>query len=108
MDLGPDKFARDGKFTFKFVYDRLAFPNFHSDHQLWNLWKISGRLRSRDLIWKILRGGLLMNDYCLLRGVVDSNVCLLCGLEPKIELHLLKDCLEVKLIWEASKVNLMT
>lgn len=74
MDLGPDKFARDGKFTFKFVYDRLAFPNFHSDHQLWNLWKISGRLRSRDLIWKILRGGLLMNDYCLLRGVVDSNV----------------------------------
>ena len=50
-------------------------------------------------LWLAMQGCLLTNMERLMRGITTYATCQICNCYEEIVLHVLRDCVEAKIIW---------
>ncbi|KAJ1378317.1 Ribonuclease H-like superfamily [Sesbania bispinosa] len=98
------KFSSSGEFTFKSAYNYLmGIPdkNQLSDHVFKKIWSWQGPPRISSFIWKLYHGRLLTNSERMRRGMSSNDICPRCGNSSENIMHTLRDCDDIKELWES-------
>ncbi|KAG8498883.1 hypothetical protein CXB51_005295 [Gossypium anomalum] len=90
-----------GSFSLKSAYEKVCKDTFNVKDRIWELpWKFHGPHRIRFFIWLALKHRLLTNSERLRRGFGSSSACSLCGHDYEDVVHILKDCIAARRIWD--------
>ncbi|MBA0769986.1 hypothetical protein Gotri_018671, partial [Gossypium trilobum] len=89
-----------GSFFVKSTYEKLREGLWNSKESIWQLpWKFQGLQRVRFFIWLTLKEQLLTNAEKTRRGIGMNIACGICGHDYENVLHVLRDCIAAKDIW---------
>lgn len=102
--LGPDMLAwaanADGQFTTKSAY-LMQLEDQGTTNELWNyVWKWKGPYRVQCFMWQVLNKGIKTNENRMNHHIALSDTCPLCLRNSETDLHLLRDCPQVRSTWE--------
>ncbi|MBA0581885.1 hypothetical protein Gorai_024047 [Gossypium raimondii] len=103
--FGPDKITwgatLTGSFSLKSAYGKIRKVILNlKEHLLEIPWKFKGPQRIYFFLWLTLKQRILTNAERVRQGIGSSSACGFCGQDYKDVLHVLRDCLAVKTIWD--------
>ncbi|CAA0836345.1 Peptidyl-prolyl cis-trans isomerase PASTICCINO1 [Striga hermonthica] len=89
-----------GSFSTRSAYSSLVQEPSVAVRALWKaIWAWPGPPRIRTFLWLLTRNRLLTNSERCRRHMSSSDGCVLCGLEEETSLHVVRDCLLAKTVW---------
>ncbi|MBA0573978.1 hypothetical protein Golob_001221 [Gossypium lobatum] len=89
-----------GFFSLKSAYGKIREGTLNSKEQIWEIpWKIKGPQWICFFLWLALKQRLLTNAKRVRRGIGSSRACGFCGQDYEDVLHVLRDCLTARTIW---------
>ncbi|PNY05784.1 telomere repeat-binding factor 1-like protein, partial [Trifolium pratense] len=92
-------FSSNGTFTVKTAYELLLHSH-EQDSVLWNnVWKWEGPQKIKSFLWRVLNDGLKTNDKRYRCRLTTLSGCPLCSNTCESTLHLFRNCVEVKPVW---------
>lgn len=90
----------DGSFSNLSAYESLLDPGLRIGGSIFrDIWRWKGPQRGRIHLWKMAMSAFLTNDARRRRGLTDSALCPVCGLEDETMIHLFRDCGRIKDTW---------
>ncbi|CAN1157083.1 Putative ribonuclease H protein At1g65750 [Linum perenne] len=107
-DSGDDEWAwgcgKDGKFTIKSAYALLCEDEHLNSDALWKtIWGWKGPNRIRHFLWLAGLDKLLTNEQRCRRKHAADPLCPLCLTQIETSLHMLRDCVFAKEVWNQFK-----
>lgn len=103
-DKGADRVAwrctGDGLFSNASAYASLLEPSLMVKDSIYNgVWKWKGPERFRTHLWKMTQSALVTNVWRKRRGLVESDICPVCGREEESLSHVFRECERVQMMW---------
>jgi zinc-binding in reverse transcriptase len=89
-----------GKFTTLFAYNLLTYFDDICDRNWEEIWKWKGPQRVKTFLWLSAREALLTNKRRARMGLTDTPVCPRCQLHEETTIHVLRDYIHARCIWE--------
>lgn len=90
-----------GKFTIKSALSIFRNDVPSDPRDLWTrLWKLRAPQRIRVFAWLVVHDRIISNATCVKRGFIVYAHCELCGADCESSDHILRECLEIKHVWQ--------
>lgn len=90
----------DGEFSNASSYLSLLEHNVNDQNGIFKgVWRWSGPERFRMHLWKLSHEALVTNSWHHRRNLADSAYCPICEREDKSVLHVVRDCVVIKRVW---------
>lgn len=92
--------SRRGEFSVKSAYETINENQHAVEALVWNLaWKWKGPQCIKTFIWLVIHDRLKTKAEVIRRHILMDNSYERCGIEVETTLHVLRDCLVAKRVW---------
>ena len=92
----------DGSFSTNSAYHFLMKDHFAAQQNIWKeVWRWPGPQKIRSFLWLVLNDGIKTNVFRFRRGISNNTDCPRCGAEAETLTHMLRDCRNVKSLWQS-------